>query len=138
MKALIQKMSNTDLGLLLLRLSIGGLLLLHGLHKLIYGTGAIAHLLSAKGLPEIMAQGVIIGEFIAPLLIIIGLFTRPAAATVVFVMVMSIYLAFGWSGFKLTEMGGLGVELNLLYLLGALALVFTGAGRFAVSKNLWS
>lgn len=138
MKKILLKINKVDLGLLFLRLSVGGLMIFHGVHKLIHGTEGIAYLLSAKGLPEVMAYGVIIGEFIAPLLIIIGLFTRPAAATVVFVMIMSIYLAFGWSGFGLTEQGSLAVELNLLYLLGALALVFTGAGKFAVSKNLWS
>jgi putative oxidoreductase len=138
MKTLLRKLSNTDLGLLLLRLSVGGLMLPHGIHKLINGTAGITRMLIAKGFPEIMAHGVIIGEVIAPILIIIGFFTRPAAAVLAFTMVMSIYLAFGWAGFELNQHGGITVELNLMYLLGALALMFTGAGRYAVSKNLWS
>jgi putative oxidoreductase len=135
MKAILSKLSNTDLGLLLIRLSVGGLMLPHGIHKLINGTGGISGMLTAKGFPEIMAHGVIVGELIAPILIIIGLLTRPAALVMVFTMAMSIYLAFGWPGFALNQHGGITVELNLLYLFGALALVFSGAGRYAVSKG---
>ncbi len=138
MKTLMKKMSNIDLGLLILRLAVGGLMLPHGVTKLFNGTEKIAEMLVEKGLPGIMAHGVIIGEVIAPLLIVIGFFTRPASAILAFTMVMSIYLVFGWAGFQLNQHGGITVELNLLYLFGALALMFTGAGRYAVSKNVWS
>ncbi len=131
MSAVNKILHNSDIGLLLLRLAVGGLMLPHGIFKLMNGTGGIASMLTAKGFPEIMAHGVIVGELIAPLLILIGFLTRPAAAVMVFTMAMSIYLAFGWQGFAINQHGGIGVELNLLYLFGALALVFTGAGRYA-------
>jgi putative oxidoreductase len=138
MKTLMKKLSNIDLGLLILRLAVGGLMIPHGISKLFKGTEGIAEMLAARGFPEIIAHGAIVGELIAPLLIVIGLFTRPASAVLAFNMIMSIYLAFGWAGFQLNQHGGITVELNLLYLFGALALMFTGAGRYAVSKNVWS
>ena len=43
---------NNDLGLLLLRVSVGGLMLFHGVHKLIYGVGFIGGVLpDAPGRP---------------------------------------------------------------------------------------
>lgn len=134
MNAMNRILHKPDLGLLLLRLAVGGLMIPHGIFKLIKGTDGIAGMLAAKGLPEIMAHGVIVGEVLAPLLIVIGWMVRPAAAVMVFTMAMSIYLAFGWQGFAINEYGGVGVELNLLYLFGALALMFTGPGRYAVEK----
>ena len=126
---------NNSLGILFLRISIGGLMLFHGVNKIIHGIDGIISLTTAKGFPELMAYGIYIGEVLAPVLILIGFLTRPAAATVAFTMVMSIYLAFGWAGFELNKHGAPGVELNLMYLIGALALVFTGAGRYSVTKG---
>jgi putative oxidoreductase len=85
--AVNEKLSCDDLGKLLLRLAVGGLMLFHGLHKL-FGVG-----LSAacwwKGLPGFIAYGVLIGEVVAPILIILGLFTRPAALVLAFTMVVA-------------------------------------------------
>lgn len=46
---------NNDLGLLLLRLSVGGLMLFHGIHKLVYGVGFIGGMLAQLGLPSFIA-----------------------------------------------------------------------------------
>lgn len=71
---------NTDLGILILRLSVGILMLLHGIAKLSHGAEGIEQMLAASGLPSFIAYGVYVGEVIAPLLIILGLGTRAAAA----------------------------------------------------------
>lgn len=124
-----------ELGLLILRLAVGVLMLFHGVAKVMHGIDGIIKMSVAKGFPELFAYGIYVGEVVAPVLIIIGFLTRPAALTLVFTMIMSIYMAFGWAGFALNQHGGVSVELNLLYLFGALALVFTGAGKYAVDKH---
>ncbi|MBN1295999.1 DoxX family protein [bacterium] len=123
-----------DTGLFLLRLSIGGLMLFHGVHKLIHGIDGIIGMTTAKGLPTGFAYGVYLGELIAPVCILIGWMVRPAAMGVAFTMVMSIYLAFGWQGFAINPFGGITVELNALYFFGALALVFTGGGAYGIQR----
>lgn len=40
---------NTDLGLLVLRLNVGGLMLFHGIHKAVHGVDGIAGMLTALG-----------------------------------------------------------------------------------------
>ncbi len=122
-------------GKLVLRLSVGGLMLFHGIHKLTHGFTMIGDMLVKNQLPRELMWGVIVGEVVAPVLLIIGWMTRPAAALVAFTMVMSIYLVFRDSLLTLNEFGALTYELNLIYLFGALAILFLGAGAFSVSRG---
>lgn len=122
-------------GKFVLRLSIGGLMLFHGIHKLTHGFTMIGDILVKNQLPRELMWGVIVGEVLAPALLIVGWMTRPAAALVGFTMVMSIYLVYRDTLLKLNEYGALAYELNLIYLFGALAILFLGSGRFSISKG---
>lgn len=129
---------NTDLGILILRLSVGILMLLHGIAKLAHGVGGIEQMLEASGLPTFIAYGVYVGEVVVPLLIILGIATRPAAAIFAFNMIVAVAMAHAGDLFTLSATGGWMIELQALYLFGSLALVFTGGGKYAVSnKYLW-
>ena len=116
----------------------GGLLLFHGVAKLLGGLTFLQGMLAAKGLPGFLAYGAVVGEVLAPLALILGLFTRGAAADVAFNMLVAIAMAhLGTLCSVDPNTGGWAVELPMLYLLPALALVFTGGGRFAVSTKTW-
>ncbi|CAM3096228.1 DoxX family protein [Flavobacterium frigoris] len=128
---------NTDLGLLILRIAVGALMLLHGIAKL-GDVSFIEGMLSAKGLPSILAYGVYITEIVAPLLILAGYRTRIAAGVYVFGTLFAFFLVHTADLFTLNENGGWQVELLGLYLFGALTLFFTGGGKMAVSSsNTW-
>ncbi|HPF15362.1 MAG: DoxX family protein [Planctomycetes bacterium] len=122
-----------SLAKLFLRLSVGGLLLFHGIHKVRHGIDGIEGMLTNAGLSTSLAYGVYLGEVVAPILILLGFMTRPMALFAAFTMLASIYLGFGSDAFGLNEYGGLNVELNLLYFAGAMALFFAGGGRFSVT-----
>ena len=129
---------NTDLGLLILRLSIGILMLLHGISKLIHGAEGIEQMLGGMGLPSFIVYGVYIGEVVAPLFIIFGYGTRVAAAIFAFNMIIAVSMAHPRNIFSLNDVGGWSLELQGLYFFGAAALMFTGAGKYAISnKHLW-
>jgi putative oxidoreductase len=121
-----------DIGKLVLRLSVGILLLMQGLFKLMHGIAGISALIQANGWPVWIAYGVYIGEIIAPALLILGLLTRASAAVIVVNMLVAVYLAHGHQLFHLTKSGGWLLELQGLYLFGALAIALLGAGRFSV------
>ena len=126
----------TDAGKLLLRLTIGVLMLFHGLDKLRNGVGFIAGVLQAHHLPAWIAYGVHVGEFVAPILLIIGFLTRPAALIVAFDMVMAWYLVLGAHVFTLAKQtGALNGEVLFLYLFGSISIALLGSGRFAVSRG---
>jgi putative oxidoreductase len=124
-----------DAGKLLLRLTIGILLLMHGLFKLANGIDSITTLVQAQGWPAWLAFGVFIGEIIAPSLLIIGVLTRAGALVIVFNMGLAIYLAHASQILSLTKTGGWALELQGLFLMGALVVALLGAGRFSLGGS---
>lgn len=129
-----------DLGKLLLRISVGLVLIFHGYFKIVNGIEWIKPMLGGVGLPGFLAYGVYLGEFVAPLMVILGLRARIAAPVIVINMVMAIILAHRNQIFSIKEAGGgWAIELDALILLGALALFFLGGGRFGITKgkNAW-
>lgn len=129
---------NQDIGLLILRITVGSLLLFHGIKKVVDGHDFIKKVLAEAGLPEFLWVGVPVAEVIAPILLLLGIFTRNASLLIVFTMIMTIYLAYGWAGFELNQYGAFKVELNLFFLFTALTIYFTGAGKYALSEKLFS
>jgi putative oxidoreductase len=130
-----QKTTLDDWGKLLLRLSVGGLMLFHGIDKLTNGTAGITQMLVAKGLPEAMVYGVYVGEIVAPLLLLAGMFTRVAGLIVAGNMGVAIMLAHTAELTAVSAHGGSAVELQMLYLMGALALACMGGGKLSVNKR---
>lgn len=128
---------NEDLGKLILRLTAGGFMMFHGIHKLLHGHDFIKKVLGEAGLPEIIWIGTPIGEVLAPICLILGVFTRSAGLLTAFTMFMAIYLTQGWSGLLLNETyGSVNAELNLLHLFMGLSIYFLGAGKYALSTKI--
>ena len=128
-------LAHEDFGKFLLRLAVGGLMLFHGLHKLFGGVGFISGLLVEKGLPGFIAYGVLIGEVVAPILIIVGLFTRPAALVLAFTMIVAWLMVGTGKTFALDAVGAWAIESLVYFFIGSLAVAFLGAGRYAVGKG---
>ncbi len=123
-----------DAGKLLLRIAVGGLMLFHGISKLQKGIGGIETRVTDAGLPAFVALGVYVGEIIAPVLILLGIWTRPAALIVAVNMLFVIGLAHSKDIFALSPKGGAwAIELQMFYLLTALALACVGSGRFTIT-----
>lgn len=130
-----------DLGKLLLRVAIGGLMLFHGIFKLTHGIDFITGMLQAAHLPPFLAYGVYLGEVVGPILLLLGLFARAGGIFVAVDMMVAIALTRAGSAFALAESGGgLSAELELLYLAGGLVIALVGAGSFSVSRGrgLWN
>ena len=128
-------MRDDDFGKLLLRLCVGGLMLFHGVGKLIHGHAFIVAKLKAAGLPELLVAAVPIGEVVAPLLIVLGLFTRPAALIEAFLMAMAVWLVHMGQLTAISQTGGYALELQAFYFFGSLAVFFLGAGKYSFSKG---
>ena len=126
-------MKSDDLGKLILRLALGILILLHGLFKISYGVSGVSTMLASHGLPTFMAYGVLIGEVVAPILIILGLFTRVGAWLIAVNMLFAFFLAHLSQLTSLGAGGGWSLELQGMFLFTAVTLGFMGAGRFSVA-----
>jgi len=128
---------DSDTGKLILRLCVAGLMLFHGIAKLLHPGSLefIAGMLAGFGLPAILAYGVYIGEVVAPLMIIAGYRSRFAASLMVVNMLFALVLAHTGDFFSLSEHGGWMVELQIFYLLSSLSIVFLGSGSMAVRPD---
>lgn len=126
------RQAGADAALLVLRVVLGVLILLHGLSKLPPPPAFVASELVKHGLPSMLAYGVYIGEIVAPVLIIVGVWTRLAALVMAINMVVAILLVHVPQLLQLDKEGGYSLELQAMYLFVAIALVLTGAGRYSV------
>lgn len=124
---------NDHIGKLLLRLTLGLLMLLHGIGKLVGGVGGIQGLLANAGLPGFLAFGVYLGEIVGPLMVIIGWYCGIGALLIVINMVFAIYLAHTHEIFQLTQSWGWAIELQVFYLMTAVVLILTGPGRISLN-----
>ena len=124
-----------DLGKLTLRLTLGILILLHGIAKISGGTGGIQKMLEGSGLPGFFAYGVYVGELLAPALVILGFYARIGAAVIVVNMLFAVMLVHRADLFLLSKSGGWAVELQAFFLFTALAIAFMGPGRLSINQR---
>lgn len=125
-----------DFGKLFLRLAVGGLMLLHGIHKALYGHDFVTTHLKSAGLPEMLWLGVPITQILAPVCLIIGFATRLSSVLVAFTMGMAMYLTKGMHAFDIDSgTGGLMAELNILFLVTSLCIFLLGPGKLAIYQG---
>jgi len=138
-----------SIGLLILRLGIGGYLLTHGWGKLqMLLAGDFAKFGDPIGLGSGLSLVLVtVAEFFCALAAIFGFATRLSAAVIVFSMSVAAFVAHGanpWTmeqGYRQFMTGAsktwASKEPALLYLIPFLALVFTGPGRISIDGLLW-
>ena len=128
--------ANADLGRLVLRVVLATMLLFQGVSKLHHGIGFIADMLAKAGLPAALGYLVYVGEVIAPLMILFGVWTRAAALIVAGNMIVAVLLVHTKEFFTMSQSGGWALELQGMYFFAAIALALLGAGRYSVGGRL--
>lgn len=126
---------NEGFGKLILRIALGGMILLHGIAKLTGGIGFITNSVTAAGLPAFLAYGVYVGEVIAPLLVIAGYYSRIAAAVIAVNMLFAIGLVHSAELFALNQTGGWALELQGMFLFASIALFLIGPGHYRINDK---
>ena len=132
----LDRFYNPDVGLLIIRLALGVIFMAHGAQKLFGafgggGIGGTAGFFGSIGLPMpgVMAWLVAIFEFFGGLLVLIGFLTPLGGLMIAAVMVGAILTVHLPKGFFAANGG---IEFPLMLLASALALAFSGPGRFSV------
>ena len=124
-----------DTGKLILRLTLGILILLHGIFKLRHGIDPIQGMVTGMGMPAFVAYGVYAGEVLGPLLLIIGFYARIGAALIATNMLFAFALAHMDELTSLTQNGGWALELQGMFLFTAVALALMGPGRIGINQR---
>jgi putative oxidoreductase len=123
-------------GIAALRMMVGVTFLMHGGQKLfVYGIGGTAGFMAHIGIPAptISAVLTIGAELLGGALLLLGLFTRYAAAVLAFTMMVAVVSVHLRNGFFLPN----GYEYALMMLVANIALALTGAGEFALERVVW-
>jgi putative oxidoreductase len=121
-----------DGGKLLLRLTLGVLLLFHGYAKMTGNFAFVEGVVGKAGLPHFVAYFVFLGEVVGPVLVILGLWTRIGGILIAISMLFAIFLVHPQELVQLGKGGGWALELPGFYLLVGLAVAMLGAGRYSV------
>ncbi|WP_448552381.1 DoxX family protein [Thalassotalea montiporae] len=130
--------SEQNISTLPLRLIAGIIFAAHGAQKLFawfggYGLDGTGQWMESIGLAPGYLMALMAGsaEFFGGLLLIVGLLTRPAALALAFTMVVAIFSVHIQNGLFMSNNG---YEFGLSLLAISVALVFQGAGRFALDN----
>ena len=118
-----------DIGLALLRIAPSAMMLTHGFpkfQKIINGNLEFADPLGIGAAPSLFL--VVIGEFICPLLLIIGFKTRWVAIPTAIAMAVAAFIHHGSDSFADKEKA-------LLYLVFFISIILLGPGRYSVDRK---
>ena len=120
-------------GLLILRISIGTMLIHHGYEKTADIENFADAFVRSIGLPFPILSSYIAAysEIYGSWLVIVGLFTRFAALSIVGTIGVAIYHAIVTAGFNIYLL-----ELLILYMGGSLCILLLGSGDFALDRFL--
>jgi len=117
------------LALLVLRIVLGAIMIGHGYHK-VFGGGFMEHWHTVQklGFPGFLAIPSAIAEFFGGILVLLGLFTRCAAAAILIDMIVAIWKVHWKNGL----LGDHGYQFPLSLAAISFALICYGAGPLAL------
>lgn len=118
-----------DIGLAFFRIAVSAMMLTHGLpkfQKLISGDFEFGDPIGIGAAPSLFLA--VIGEFICPILIIIGFKTRFAAIPAAITMAVAGFIAHAADPFGTKEKA-------LLFLVAFITIALLGPGKFSIDKK---
>jgi len=125
----------TDHGIALLRVTSGGLLLTHGLIKvLVFTPAGTAGFFESIGFPGVLAYPVMAGEIVLGAALVLGLMTRLAALLALPILLGAIIPHAG-NGFTFSNPGG-GWEFPVFWTVALAVQAMLGGGNFAIGNPL--
>jgi putative oxidoreductase len=132
----------TDVGLLLLRLAVGGTFFAHGMQKVFGmwggpGIAGFARNLEGFGFRQATALSWATGitELVAGAFVVLGFLTPLAAAGLLAIKINAVVLKLANGFFIASPAGANAVEFDVVLGLAAAALVLTGPGRIALDNG---
>jgi putative oxidoreductase len=128
-----------DLSYLIVRLTAGGMLLVHGMNKLLYSTvsGFAANSLARRGIEPALPLAYVVWflETVGAVCIMLGLFTRFFATAIGIQFLVITFVAHWPQGFGWSRPGG-GWEYPLFWGLIILAIGLRGGGPYSLDRKL--
>jgi len=89
----------------------------------------------AHGMPSFVAYGVLVGEVVAPLMLLLGFHARIGGLLIAINMLFAFALVHMGQLAQLNEQGGWALELQGMYLAAGVALALLGPGRYSINQR---
>jgi len=122
----------SDIGFLLLRITIGGLMVYHGYPKFLDPSKLITRTAEMGfPLPDLFGNAAMAAEFFGGMLLIVGLGTRFALFGIIATMAVAFFVAHGADPFGKRE-------LAFLFLCVSIAMFFIGSGKYSIDSYIVS
>ena len=128
----------TELSYPLMRITVGGILLVHGIVKVMGpGITGFAAGLARRGLEPSLALAYLIffNETLGAICLMLGLFTRPIAASIAIEFAVITFVAHFKNGFGFSNPGG-GWEYPFLWGLIIFAIALRGGGPYSLDRKI--
>ena len=120
----------------ILRVTLGALLIVHFLNKLLIFTPAgTAHMFEGLGLPGPLAYVVMAVEVVSGIALVVGIWPRLAALAALPILVGSIIFFHGHNGFAYNAPKGGGWEYPAFWAIALLVQVLIGDGALVLAKT---
>lgn len=130
----LHRMHNPDLGVLLVRIALGSVFINAGWLK-VANMGFVVEGFGSIGIPAFLAYVVAYGELLGGILFILGIFVRYAGILIAIIMTVALFKVHFLNGFSLQNNG---YEYVLVLLLGSIAMITFGAGKYSLAGWLRS
>lgn len=128
----MNRTTEVDIGILIIRLTVAILMLFHGYGKIVHGTGFVEQMLLENNLPMYISYGVYLGEIVAPIFLILGYKVRFSAFLILCTMIIAVYLVHAQDILALNKYGAPVLETIYFYIFCSISLIFMGSGRIAI------
>ena len=138
--------STNDFSALIARVTLGIVILPHGLQKLLgvfggYGfTATIDFFSSSMGIPSLIGFLIVMGESFGALFLILGLISRISSTGILIIMIGAIFLGHIQHGFFMNWFGnqqGEGFEYHLLAIGISLVVMINGGGKWSLDSLIY-
>ncbi len=121
--------TNYNLGLLLLRVGFGGMMLTHGIPKLLKMISGDFSFGDPIGIGEPASLVLaVLSEVLFPILVVIGFKTRLSSIPVIITMAIAAFIVHAADPLETKEKA-------ILFLIGFIAIALLGAGKYSVDKK---
>ena len=131
---LVHRLNNPDLGMLFIRLALAATFINAGWFK-VSNLAMVVGGMGEAGIPAFLAYIVSFGELLGGIALLIGIFSRYAGILLSIIMAVALFMVHWANGYSLQNGG---YEYVLVLLLGALAMITFGSGKYSLAGWLRS
>ena len=131
-KKAIKVFQNDDLGKFLLRVAVAIIMIFYGIFRFKNNLGVFHELIVSIGIPSFFEYITYLRDFFVPLMLLTGIRVRLASLFVIITMSFAVFSQNYSETIVFNDVNLISVDLQVFYIVAAMAILFLGAGKYAI------